>query len=257
MADFAEVLPRIRARVKRDLSQPGLPKEKVLATVVRLLESTLARIGNEQYLKENQSYGLTTLHNRHVKVAGEKVYFFFRGKSGRKHAISVTDSHLARVVRRLRDLPGYELFQYLDEAGERRTIDSADVNQYLREISGYDFTAKDFRTWAGTVLAIEALAACEPFETQGQAKKNIAAAVAKVAEKLGNTVAICRKCYIHPSVFEAYLQRALPRPVGRAEQAFGRLFKKWSKPKPTLTQALTQSVRGARHVRGTRMRTEN
>lgn len=248
MAAFGKALRRIRARTKRDLSAPGLSKEKVLATIVRLLETTLIRIGNEEYSKQNASYGLTTLHNRHVRIAGERVDFFFRGKSGRKHAISVRDPHLARIVRRLRDLPGYELFQYVDETGERRSIDSADVNEYLREITGDDFSAKDFRTWAGTVLAIEALCACEPFKTQRQAQKNITAVVAQVAERLGNTAAVCRKCYIHPRVFDAYSERTLPQSGGPTEKALVSLLKKWARPAPKLTlrEALVRSVRAAK-----------
>src|SRR4030095_2200108 len=190
MADFGKVLPKIRARVKRDLARKGLPKEKLLATIVRLLERTLVRVGNEEYTRQNDSYGLTTLRNRHVDIAGAKLSFYFRGKSGRKHAISVTDPHLAKIVRRLRDVPGYELFQYIDELGERRSIGSGDVNVYLREITRDDFTAKDVRTWAGTALAVEALCDCEAFTTHRQAKRNINAAVGKVAERLGNTVAV-------------------------------------------------------------------
>ena len=209
MADFGKVLPKIRRRVSHDLKRKGLPREKVLATIVRLLETTLVRVGNEEYTKQNDSYGLTTLRNRHVEINGTKMSFYFRGKGGKKHAISVSDPHLAKIVRRLRDLPGYELFQYVDESGERRSIGSTDVNDYLREIAGDDFTAKDFRTWAGTVLAVEALCECEPFTSQRQAKKNVTAAVEKVAERLGNTVAVCRKCYIHPAVFETYVRGAL------------------------------------------------
>jgi DNA topoisomerase I len=247
MVDFGKLLPKIRARVKRDLAREGLPKEKVLATLVRLLESTLVRVGNEEYTRQNDSYGLTTLRNRHVDIAGAKLSFYFRGKSGRKHAISVTDPHLAKIVRRLRDLPGYELFQYVDELGERRSIGSSDVNEYLREITSDDFTAKDFRTWAGTVLAVEALCDCEAFTTQRQAKKNINAAVEKVAEKLGNTVAVCKKCYIHPAVFETYEAGALTRPPGESRK-FARLLKKWStqKPKLTLEKALANSVKAGR-----------
>jgi DNA topoisomerase-1 len=245
MADFGKILPTIRRRVKRDLARSGLSREKVLATIVRLLETTLVRVGNEEYTRQNDSYGLTTLRNRHVNITGPKVNFYFRGKSGRKHAISVRDPFLAKIVRRLRDLPGYELFQYVDEGGEIRSIGSMDVNDYLREITGRDFTAKDFRTWAGTVLAVEALCEGEPFTTQKQAKKNIVAAVEKVAERLGNTVAVCRKCYIHPAVFEAYGQAALTRPaflkaspyrarasratLSRRERELGRLLKRWSR----------------------------
>ena len=253
MVDFGRVMPKMRMRVKRDLARKGLPKEKVLATIVRLLETTLVRVGNEEYTKQNDSYGLTTLRNRHVDIQGPKVHFYFRGKSGVKHAISVTDPYLAKIVRRLRDLPGYELFQYIDEEGGRRSIGSADVNEYLREITGQDFTAKDFRTWAGTVLAVEALYECEPARTHGQAKRNIVAAVQKVAERLGNTVAVCRKCYIHPRVFDAYTRGALTRPpaaytLSRREREFASLLKKWSTPKEkmTLQQALVKSVRAAR-----------
>jgi DNA topoisomerase-1 len=209
MADFEKRLPKIRARVRRDLSKKGLPREKVLATIVRLLETTLARIGNEEYTRQNKSYGLTTLRNHHVDVKGTSVHFYFRGKSGRKHAISVTDPHLAKIVRRLRDLPGYELFQYVDDEGEIKSIGSADVNNYLREITGDDFSAKDFRTWAATTLAVEALCECKPFTSQREAKRNIVAVLQAVAERLGNTVAVCRKCYVHPGVFEAYVARTL------------------------------------------------
>src|SRR5437588_5287415 len=160
MVLFGKVLPKIRARVKRDLVRPGLPKEKVLATIIRLLETTLIRIGNEEYVKQNNSFGLTTLRNHHVDVTGAEVHFYFRGKSGVKHAISVEDPHLAKIVRRLRDLPGYELFQYVDENGEKRSIGSTDVNEYLQEVAGADFTAKDFRTWTGTILAVGALCKC-------------------------------------------------------------------------------------------------
>jgi DNA topoisomerase-1 len=243
MADFGKLLPKVRARVKRDLKRSGLPREKVLATIVKLLETTLARVGNEEYTKQNDSYGLTTLRNRHVDVRGPKVNFYFRGKSGKHHAISVTDPHLAKIVRRLRDLPGYELFQYIDEDGERRSIGSTDVNDYLREITGADFTAKDFRTWAGTVLAIEALCECEPFTTQKQAKKNVVMAVEKVAERLGNTVAVCKKCYIHPAVFDTYMTGALTEKKTNVIH----LLRQWSKKsKLTLKQALVKSVRIAR-----------
>jgi DNA topoisomerase-1 len=201
---FGRALPAIRARVDADLRRHGLPREKVLATVVRLLETTLIRVGNEEYARENNSYGLTTLQNRHVRVTGETVHFAFRGKSGVRHRIDVRDGRLARVVKRCHDLPGLELFQYLDADGERRSLDSADINDYLRAIGGQEFTAKDFRTWAGTVLAAQALRNLVDFDTQAQAKRNVVAAVQAVAERLGNTVAVCRKCYVHPAVFEAY-----------------------------------------------------
>jgi DNA topoisomerase I len=206
---FGQALPRLRARIEADLAKPGLPRTKVLATVVRLLETTLIRVGNEEYARTNGSFGLTTLRDRHVKVDGTTVHFAFRGKSGVKHRIDVRDRRLARIVRRCRDLPGDVLFQYLDEEGATRAVDSADVNEYLREIAGEEFTAKDFRTWAGTVLAAPALLEFEAFTSEAQAKRNVAAAIAVVAQRLGNTVAVCRKCYIHPIVVTSYLDGSL------------------------------------------------
>ena len=206
---FGQALPSIRARVEQDLAQPGLPRRKVLATVVRLLETTLIRVGNEEYARTNGSFGLTTLRNRHVSVEGESVRFSFRGKSGVRHSIRVDDRRLARVVQRCQDLPGQELFQYLDDDGTPRDIDSADVNAYLHEIAGWEFTAKDFRTWAGTVLAARALQEFESFDSQAQAKRNIVAAIESVSKRLGNTTAVCRKCYVHPAVLNAYLDGSL------------------------------------------------
>jgi DNA topoisomerase-1 len=206
---FGKSLCAIRARVDADLSRPGLPREKVLATVVRLLERSLIRVGNGEYVKQNGSYGLTTLRNRHVRVAGETLHFAFRGKSGIRHCIDVHDRRLARVVRRLQELPGQELFQYEEADGARRSLDSADVNEYLRTISGQDFTAKDFRTWAGTVLMVCALREFATFQSQSQAKKNLVGAIKTVAERLGNTVAVCRKCYVHPAVLDSYLEGSL------------------------------------------------
>lgn len=205
MVVFAQTLPKIRRRVNRDLKRRGLPREKVLATVVQLLERTFIRVGNEEYAKENQSFGLTTMRNRHVEVKGSKLRFRFRGKSGQEHDIDTEDRRMARIIRKLQDLPGQEIFQYVDEEGERRPVTSEDVNQYLGEISGEDFTAKDFRTWAGTVMAAIALQAQEAFENESQAKKNVKAAVSAVAKMLGNTPAVCRKCYVHPAVLETYL----------------------------------------------------
>jgi DNA topoisomerase-1 len=181
----------------------------VLATVVQLLEKTAIRVGNAEYARENKSYGLTTMRDKHVKIEDSRVRFTFRGKSGKDHAIDVKDRRLARIVKQCRDLPGYELFQYLDENGERETIDSGDVNDYLREITGQDFTAKDFRTWTGTVLASMMLQEFEAFDSDTQAKKNIVRAIENVAERLGNTPTICRKCYVHPAVLDAYLDRTL------------------------------------------------
>jgi DNA topoisomerase I len=209
MMAFASALPAIRKRTDSDLSRPGLPREKVLAAVVRLLESTLIRVGNEEYARTNKSFGLTTMRDRHVRVGKTSVEFGFRGKSGVKHEIDLADPRLARVVGRCRDLPGQELFQYLDEEDRPRTIDSADVNQYIREAAGREFTAKDFRTWAGTVLASLALREFEAFDSEAQAKKNIVRTIENVAERLGNTPSVCRKCYIHPEVIEAYLDGSM------------------------------------------------
>lgn len=209
MLVFGRALPLIRKRVDADLAQPGLPREKVLAAVVKLLETTLIRVGNKAYAQQNHSFGLTTLRDRHVEIGGSDLRFMFRGKSGKQHTVHIKDRRLARIVKGCQDIPGYELFQYIDEAGERQAIDSADVNVYLQDITGQDFTAKDFRTFAGTVLAALALQECEPFDTQAQAKKNVVKAIEQVAKHLGNTPAICRKCYVHPEVIDAYLEGSL------------------------------------------------
>jgi DNA topoisomerase-1 len=206
---FAVALPGIRGRVDADLGRPGLPREKVLATVVKLLETTLIRVGNEEYARTNHHYGLTTFRNRHVRVKGGRIEFSFRGKSGIDHTIELKNPRLARVVERCQELPGQDLFQYLDENGERQSLDSADVNAYLQEISGQPFTAKDFRTWAGTVLAAMALQEFESFDTQAAAKKNIVSAIERVAERLGNTPTVCRKCYIHPAILDAYIDGSM------------------------------------------------
>jgi DNA topoisomerase-1 len=209
MIVFGRALPKIRRRLARDLKKRGLPREKVLATVVELLECTFIRVGNEEYAKENNSFGLTTLRNRHVAVRGGTVRFQFKGKSGVEHDIGVDDRRVAKIIRKLEELPGQEVFQYLDETGERHHVTSDDVNAYLHEITGEDFTAKDFRTWAGTVMAAIALQAQEAFENQSQAKKNVKAAITAVAKVLGNTPAVCRKCYVHPAVLETYLDGSL------------------------------------------------
>ena len=205
MLAFAAALPGIRRRVEEDLQRPGLPREKVLATVVRLLETTLIRVGNEEYARDNGSFGLTTMRSRHVDVTGATLRFHFRGKGGKEHTVDVKDPRLARVVKRCQDLPGHELFQYIDHDGGRQVIDSADVNEYLRAIAGEEFTAKDFRTWAGTVLAALALREVAAFESATHAKRNITRAIESVARQLGNTPTICRKCYVHPAVIDAYL----------------------------------------------------
>ena len=209
MLVFGKALPKIRRRVKRDLKRRGLPREKILATVVQLLERTFIRIGNEEYAKENKSFGLTTMRNRHVDVTATKLKFSFRGKSGKEHEVDVTDRRLAKIMCQLQDLPGQEVFQYVDEEDEVRKVTSEGVNEYLREITGEEFTAKDFRTWAGTVLAAMALNAQDAFENKSQAKKNIKEAVSAVARILGNTPSVCRKCYIHPAVLESYLDGAM------------------------------------------------
>ncbi|HVF71852.1 MAG TPA: DNA topoisomerase IB [Chthoniobacterales bacterium] len=209
MLVFGKALPKIRRRVKRDIKQRGLPREKVLATVVQLLERTFIRVGNEEYAKENKSYGLTTMRNRHVNVRGANLKFRFRGKSGIDHEVDVEDRRLAKIIRQLQDLPGQDVFQYIDEAGERKTVTSQDVNDYLREITGQEFTAKDFRTWAGTVLAAMALNAQDAFDNPTQAKKNVKDAISAVAKILGNTPTVCRKCYVHPAVLESYLNGAM------------------------------------------------
>jgi DNA topoisomerase I len=219
MVAFGRALPAIRARVEAALSRPGLSREKVLALVVRLLEITLIRVGNEEYARENASFGLTTLRRRHVAVSGGALRFRFRGKSRKEHAFGIRDRRLSRIVKRCQELPGQELFRYVDGHGRRRGVGSADVNDYLRAVSGRDFTAKDFRTWAGTVRAAWALNALEPFASPRQATRNLTRAVASVAARLGNTPAVCRRCYIHPVVVESYLDgrlsAALRRPGAR------------------------------------------
>jgi DNA topoisomerase I len=202
---FAQALRRIRRRTTADLRTSGLSREKVLAAAVQLLEKTLIRIGNEEYARANGSIGLTTMRDRHAIIRGGSVRFEFRGKSGVAHAVDLHDARLARIVKACRDLPGYELFQYIDGRGERQTICSEDVNAYLREISGDDFTAKDFRTWSGTVLASQALARLATFKSATEAKRNVMQAVACVASRLGNTKAVCRKAYIHPAILAAYM----------------------------------------------------
>jgi DNA topoisomerase-1 len=206
MIKFGQALPAIRREVDRALSLPGLPREKVLATIVYLLEHTMMRIGNEEYARTNKSFGLTTLRRRHVRIDGSDVEFRFRGKSGVYHKVHVHDRRLARIIQRTRDLPGQELFEYVDDEGETRTVDSSDVNEYLRTITGEDYTAKDFRTWSGTVLAALALQQFEKFDSQAQAKKNVVQAIEAVAEMLGNTPSVCRKCYVHPAVVNSYLE---------------------------------------------------
>ena len=204
---FGEALPLIHRRTGEHIHLPNLPREKVLATIVQLLEATLIRVGNAEYARSNKSFGLTTMrdHNVHVEHDSSRLRFEFRGKQGKTHVVELTDRRLARVVKRCRDIPGQELFQYVDDTGQRHSVGSADVNDYLRELTGQEFTAKDFRTWAGTVLAARALAAIGVAETDSEARRRVVEAVEQVAKRLGNTPAICRKCYIHPAVVNAYL----------------------------------------------------
>ncbi|MDB5802388.1 MAG: topoisomerase [Rhodocyclales bacterium] len=225
MLAFSQALPLIRQRVDEDLALPGMPRQRVLATLVRLLETTLIRVGNEAYVQANDSYGLTTLQNEHVEVQGSRLSFRFRGKSGVEHDITVRDARVARIVKRCADIPGHELFQYLDENGERHKVGSGDVNEYLRTVCGQGeaspsndsgFTAKDFRTWAGSVLALELLMQLPAAEAgqegaregvkdeEAVRKKNIVSIVEIVASRLGNTPAVCRRCYIHPAILQAY-----------------------------------------------------
>lgn len=223
LADFGEALTPIRRRVQRDLVSDGLTREKVLATVVRVMDTAFARIGNLEYARDNRSFGLTTLRNRHVEIRGDQVRFEFAGKGGKVHAFGLEDERLARIVRRCRELPGQELFQYLDPEGGRRPIGSSDVNDYVRETAGGEFTAKDFRTWAGTVIAAKALVVMGPASSKRQAGRNVNRAMAIVGQSLGNTPAIARTSYVHPIVVEAYLdgtltdswERPLPRRAPR------------------------------------------
>ena len=225
MLEFSEILPDIRERVERDLRARDLTRRQILATVVMLLDKTLIRVGNDEYARENRSFGLTTLRGRHVEIKGAKLQFSFRGKSGVDHIIAITDRRLARIVQQCQDLPGYELFKYLDPSGKRQTISSDDVNAYLREITGRDITAKDFRTWAGTMLAARELCVMGPAKSRRQAERNMIRAIDAVAKRLGNTRAVCRKYYVHPGLVNAYLKGltaslspVAPIPGARREQ---------------------------------------
>ena len=204
MLEFSEILPVLRQRVERDLGAGELTRHQLLATVVRLLDKTLIRVGNDEYARENRSYGLTTLRRKHVQVEGTQLRFSFRGKSGVEHTVAVNDLRLARIVQRCQDLPGQEIFQYLDASGKRKPISSDDVNDYLREVSGRDITAKDFRTWGGTMVAAMELRAMGPATSRRESDRNIVRALDAVAERLGNTRAVCRKYYVHPALLEAY-----------------------------------------------------
>jgi DNA topoisomerase-1 len=236
MRAFGKALPAIRRRVAADLKLPGIPREKVLALVVRLLDSTLIRVGNEEYARQNKSYGLTTLRSRHVDVNGAEIQFQFRGKGGIAHRVVLAEPRLARVVRKLLDLPGQELFQYADETGALHAIDSTDVNEYLRTIAGDDFSAKDFRTWYATRAALQGLERCRA-ESKTQAKLEVKRVLCEVARKLGNTPTICRKSYVHPIVIETYLAGELAPPArasrGPSERLFRLLARATRRPRPS------------------------
>lgn len=236
LADFGTRLPRVHKRIEKDLSQKGMPKDKVLATVVDLLERSLIRVGNEQYAQENKSYGLTTLRNRHVKVEGSKVSFKFVGKSGVKHGIALQDRKLANVVKRLQELPGQDLFQYVGEDGQPHGVTSGDVNAYLKEAAGKEFTAKDFRTWAASVRALETLAGQGVPSTKKEAKTAINETIKAVSKELGNTPSVCRKCYVHPAVLEAFSTGKLPS-RGKAERALIAMLREQAKEKSDCAQS--------------------
>jgi len=223
MLEFAQVLPTIRKRVASDMRARTPTREKILATVVRLLETTTIRVGNDEYARTNHSFGLTTLRNGHAKVRGAVVTFSFRGKSGIKHAIDLRDEALAKVIRQCQDLPGQQLFEYVDELGATHAIDSNDVNEYLREISGGDFTAKDFRTWVGTVQCALVLSESEAVSTQAERKARLKEAINVVAGRLGNTPAVCRKCYVHPEVLAAYIEEGTIGTIAAGKRAAGLL----------------------------------
>lgn len=218
MLAFGEALPKIRERIDRDLALQRLAREKVLAAVIKLLETTLIRIGNREYARQNDSYGLTTLRDRHVDISGTRLRFEFRGKSGKQQSVEIQDRRLARIVKQCRDLPGQRLFQYVDDEGLRQSVSSEDVNAYLRETTGEDFSAKDFRTWGGTVLALSALLEAGACETEKEANRTVVEAIKRVAGELGNRPAVCRKYYVHPAVIESFLDGSLPRtPAGAVE----------------------------------------
>jgi DNA topoisomerase I len=247
--DFVAALPKIRAQCERDLSLPGLPRAKVLAAVVRLLEQTLIRVGNEEYSRANQSFGLTTLRDRHARIQGSELSFRFRGKSGKEHKVSLNDRRLAKIVKRCRDLPGDELFQYLDEQGEQHTVDSADVNEYLRAVTGDEFSAKDFRTWAGTLYTALSLHELGGEHSERARKRRIKQAIVRTAERLGNTAAVCRKCYVHPGILDAYLAgRVVPRVAGAGTRASTRLSADERAVLLFLRQQLTLTKRSERRA---------
>jgi DNA topoisomerase-1 len=244
---FATVLPTVRARTAADLEKSGLPREKVLATVVQLLERSLIRVGNDEYARSNKSFGLTTLRDQHVVVKGSTLRFTFRGKSGKRHSVGINDRRLARIVKQCRDLPGQELFQYLDEHGRTQDVNSADVNTYVRDITGGDFTAKDFRTWFGTVLATTALGEFRHADSTAAAKKNTLRAIEAVAGVLGNTPAVCRKSYIHPAILECYMDRSMEGKLSRALPPSLKRVASQLRPDEVATLRILHCMRPAAH----------
>jgi DNA topoisomerase-1 len=240
MLEFATALPALRQRIAADMAKRGLSRDKVLATVVHLLETTLIRVGNTDYARQNKSYGLTTLRDRHVKIEGGELRFEFKGKSGKTWKLKLQDRRIARVVKACQDIPGQHLFQYFDENGDRQPVSSADVNAYLREATGRDVTAKDFRTWAGTVLAAMALREFEQMDPEARTKKNVKAAIERVAARLGNTPTICRKCYVHPEVVNAYLEGSVMDEVSHEIEAVLDADLTKLKPEETAVLALLQ-----------------
>jgi DNA topoisomerase-1 len=233
MVELSDVLWKVRKRVERDIARAGLERRTVMATLVWLLDRTLIRVGSHELAKENDSFGLTTLRRRHVSIDGATLRFEFRGKSGVEHAVAVTDRRIARIVQRCRELPGRELFQYVDARGRRQIVYSDDVNLYLREITGRDVTAKDFRTWAGTMIAAEALRELGPAPSERAAKQNVLRAIDRTAERLGNTRAVCRKYYIHPALIEAYMEGdvlpPLPQRVWQERKPHGPMLRQHEK----------------------------
>ncbi len=249
MIGFAQALPAIRRRTSEHMRRQGLPREKVLATVVRLLEKTLIRVGNDEYARSNRSYGLTTLRDTHVDFKGERVRFSFRGKSGVEHEIDLNDRRLARIVKQCRDLPGYELFQYLRR--ERRAADRrlGEVNAYLKEITGQDLTSKDFRTWAGTVLAAQLLREFEAFTSNDAGEEEHRRRRRTVAKRLGNTKAVCRKCYIHPAIFDAYLDGSMLETIVRRARKVSRAVDWLTAMERSVLSLLRRRLRPARRRR--------
>jgi len=248
MAAFAAALPVLRRRANADLARAGLPRDKVIATIVQLLEKSLIRVGNEEYVKQNQSFGLTTLRDKHVKVKGSTLRFEFRGKSGIRHSVDVNDRRLAQVVKQCRELPGQELFQYVDRHGRVQSIGSGDINRYVRDVTGEDFTAKDFRTWSGTVLAVTALRELRAAGTKAKSEKNVLLAIDAVAGLLGNTRSVCRKSYVHPGIIDAYVDGTMTTVLNRRSKPLRGAAGLRADEVAVVALLKTLSVRGAKRA---------